>query len=60
MDLKHQADVCVIGAGISGLATAKCLQDAGLSVIVLEQSDRVGGLWAFRERGYGVMRFTHM
>ncbi|XP_033637687.1 dimethylaniline monooxygenase [N-oxide-forming] 5-like isoform X1 [Asterias rubens] len=60
MDVKHQADVCVIGAGISGLATAKCLQDAGLSVIVLEQSDRVGGLWAFRERGYGVMRFTHI
>ncbi|XP_022088130.1 dimethylaniline monooxygenase [N-oxide-forming] 5-like [Acanthaster planci] len=55
-----RTDACVIGAGISGLATAKCLQDAGFAVVVLEQSDRVGGLWAFRERGYGVMRFTHI
>ncbi|XP_038050022.1 flavin-containing monooxygenase 5-like isoform X2 [Patiria miniata] len=46
-----RTDACVIGAGISGLAAAKCLQDAGFAVVVLEQSDRVGGLWAFRERG---------
>ena len=58
--LLKKVDVCVIGAGISGLATAKCLRDIGLDVVVLERTGEVGGLWVFRERGYGVMRFTHM
>ncbi|KAL4219838.1 hypothetical protein ACF0H5_020249 [Mactra antiquata] len=53
-------DVVVIGAGISGLATLKCLKDAGLSAVVLERTSEVGGLWTFREDDYGVMRFTHI
>ena len=53
-------DVVVIGAGISGLATLKCLKDAGLSAVVLERTGEVGGLWMFRENDCGVMRFTHM
>lgn len=53
-------DVIVIGAGISGVATLKCLLDAGLKVVVLERTGEVGGLWTFREHDYGVMRFTHM
>lgn len=36
-------DVVVIGAGISGLACARSLEDRGFSVVVLEASDRVGG-----------------
>lgn len=55
-----KTDVVVIGAGISGLATLKCLQDAGLTAVVLERSGEVGGLWNFRENDYGVMRFTHI
>lgn len=35
--------VIVIGAGISGLAAAKKLQEKGLNVIVLESQDKVGG-----------------
>ncbi|GAB6033647.1 hypothetical protein CHUAL_013710 [Chamberlinius hualienensis] len=38
---KYQA--IVIGAGVSGLASAKWLQDAGVNVLVLEARDRVGG-----------------
>ena len=36
-------DVIIVGAGISGLATAIHLQNEGLNVKVFEASDRVGG-----------------
>lgn len=39
--------VAVIGAGISGLTSAKMLVDYGVPVTVFETSDRVGGNWAF-------------
>ena len=42
------ADVVVVGAGISGIACARGLRDAGLTVRVLERSHRVGGRMAVR------------
>lgn len=36
-------DVVVIGAGIAGLRTADLLVRAGLTVVVLERRDRIGG-----------------
>ncbi len=53
-------EVVVVGAGISGLATAKCMKDVGFNVTVLERTSDIGGLWAYKEKDYGVMRFTHM
>ncbi|MCG8608132.1 protoporphyrinogen oxidase [bacterium] len=38
-----QKDVVILGAGISGLATAYRLSKSGLDVLVLEKSDHIGG-----------------
>lgn len=43
MHFKTEVDVVVIGAGISGLAAGYFAAQRGLSVKVLEASDRVGG-----------------
>ncbi|KXJ13385.1 Amine oxidase [flavin-containing] A [Exaiptasia diaphana] len=42
--MSTEYDVAIIGAGISGLCSAKILQEKyGLNVVVLEARDRVGG-----------------
>jgi hypothetical protein len=38
-----EADVVVVGAGLAGLAAARRLTDSGLTVVVLEAGDAVGG-----------------
>ncbi|WYZ43637.1 hypothetical protein EsH8_VII_000073 [Colletotrichum jinshuiense] len=40
---KTEADVVIVGAGLAGLSTAVNLRKSGLSVLVLEAMDRVGG-----------------
>ncbi|MEN9933597.1 MAG: hypothetical protein RLZZ387_176 [Chloroflexota bacterium] len=45
----RDADVIVVGAGVSGLAAARALADAGRRVIVLEARERIGGrVWTDR------------
>jgi len=40
--------VCVIGAGSSGIAAAKALHQRGFAFDCFEASDRVGGMWVFK------------
>lgn len=43
MDVKMH--VCVIGAGMCGLVTTKCMLDAGFDVTCFEKNPYVGGRW---------------
>ncbi|QWG20682.1 FAD-dependent oxidoreductase [Bradyrhizobium sediminis] len=49
MSFPSEIDVAIIGAGAAGLGAARALENSGLSVIVLEARDRVGG------RGHTIM-----
>jgi monoamine oxidase len=49
MSLPSEVDVAIIGAGAAGLGAARALGNSGLTTIVLEARDRVGG------RGYTIM-----
>jgi monoamine oxidase len=49
MSLPSSVDVAIIGAGAAGLGAAHALKNSGLSLVVLEARDRVGG------RGHTIM-----
>ncbi|TVY50730.1 Flavin-containing monooxygenase ustF2 [Lachnellula cervina] len=42
--------VAVIGAGLSGVVSAKHLKDSGVEVVVYERSSKSGGNWVYDER----------
>ncbi|WCN05548.1 flavin-containing monooxygenase [Streptomyces sp. M92] len=43
--------VCVIGAGLSGLAVGHALRERGIGFVCLEKADDVGGIWRQPEAG---------
>jgi monoamine oxidase len=53
--LPASIDVAVIGAGAAGIAAARALVDAGVSVVVLEARHRIGGrAYTIGWNGYGL------
>uniref|UniRef100_A0ACD5ZRT2 Uncharacterized protein n=1 Tax=Avena sativa TaxID=4498 RepID=A0ACD5ZRT2_AVESA len=52
--LLQSKKVCVVGAGMAGLAAARELRREGHDVAVLEQSGGVGGQWLYDPRTDGV------
>ncbi|KAH8597078.1 hypothetical protein B0O99DRAFT_670682 [Bisporella sp. PMI_857] len=42
--------VAVIGAGVSGLTSARHLRSRGLEVVIYERSSNLGGVWSYDER----------
>src|SRR6201995_6208604 len=44
-DMVSQKQVCVIGAGVSGLAAAKAFAARGHKVTIVEKSANLGGVW---------------
>lgn len=43
MNVDHEVDVLVIGAGAGGMAAALAAQAQGASVLIVEKTDRIGG-----------------
>jgi cation diffusion facilitator CzcD-associated flavoprotein CzcO len=39
-------NICIIGAGIAGLVTAKTLSQDGFNVLIIERDSSLGGTWA--------------
>jgi dimethylaniline monooxygenase (N-oxide forming) len=43
-----QAEICIIGAGSSGVAVAKALKERGLTFECFEKGSDIGGMWRYK------------
>ncbi|MGH1331398.1 MAG: flavin-containing monooxygenase [Paracoccaceae bacterium] len=42
-----KTDICIIGAGSSGVTVAKALKEAGLAFDCFEKGSKIGGMWRY-------------
>lgn len=56
---KTSAEVIVVGGGLSGLQAAYEAQQAGLTCLVLEQDDVLGGYWNWNAHYAGLVDGLH-
>lgn len=47
----HQPRICIVGAGVGGLSTAKALEQKGIAYDCFDRRDNLGGIWHFDETG---------
>lgn len=60
IDKRILPKVCIVGAGVGGLATAKALTDYGIPFDCFERRDCLGGIWAFDESGEHTSVWYHL
>lgn len=53
MSNERAKSVAIIGAGVSGLSTARMLLAEGMSCTVFERADRLGGVWSVGYANFG-------
>ncbi len=53
--INSRKTVCIIGAGVAGLVSAKVLKNDGFNVTVFEKESTIGGVWA-KSRAYPGLR----
>lgn len=54
MSLPSEIDVAIIGAGAAGIGAARALEGKGLSVLIIEARDRIGGRAFTRQLANGI------
>lgn len=50
MNSVRETDLAIIGGGISGLGAALAAAESGMTSLLLEKEERVGGLWGSEYR----------
>ncbi|KAM9995433.1 hypothetical protein ACTFIY_001631 [Dictyostelium cf. discoideum] len=51
IEIKRNKKVAVIGAGPSGIVSAKTALECGFDVVLFEKNDNIGGVWSIGESG---------
>ena len=52
MEESKHVDVCIVGGGICGILAAQGCVERGLSFVVLEQGEALGGCWQTLANSY--------
>ena len=56
MDKNQPVDVCIVGGGICGILAAQGCVERGLSFLVFEQGEALGGCWQTLANAYSTLQ----